>query len=89
MRRAGARPRRQRGFISVPTKFPRTKAFPLGGRWPGEAGSDEGRSVKATASAKNPTLPQIKDFCQALSVTASPCHLSQSERQGGGCFNRP
>ena len=46
----------------------RTKTFPLGGRWPGEAGSDEGHSVEATTSARKPTptphQSKIKDFCQ-------------------------
>ena len=46
MRRAGARPRRQRGFISAPTKFHRPKTFPLGGRWQPEGLTDEGRQRK-------------------------------------------
>ena len=37
----------------------RTKTFPLGGRWPGEAGSDEGHSVEATTSARKPTFPPL------------------------------
>ena len=68
-RRAGACPRRLCWCASAPTKFPRTKTFPLGGRWHGEAVTDEGRSVKTTASAKKshvstPHQSKIKDFCQ-------------------------
>ena len=40
-------------FASAPAKFPRTNAFPRGGRWQPEGLTDDGRSVKATASAKS------------------------------------
>ncbi len=70
-RRAGARPRRSGAFPIAPTKLHRTKAFPLGGRWPGEAGSDEGPgSVFTTSGEKTnvaaPYQSKIKDFCQLL-----------------------
>ena len=55
MRRAGARPRRQRGFISAPTKFHRTKTFPLGGRWQPEGLTDEGRQRKDFHRSEKPT----------------------------------
>ena len=43
-----------------PAAYHRTKAFPLGGRWHGEAVTDEGRSVNTTTSAKKPTFqPRI------------------------------
>ena len=47
------------------------KTFPLGGRWPGEAGSDEGPgSVFTTSGEKTnvaaPHQSKIGDFCQLL-----------------------
>ena len=71
VRRAGACPRRPREFTAPPTKFPRTKAFPLGGRWPGKAGSDEGRQRKSNhqrqkSNVSTPHQSKIKDFCQLL-----------------------
>ena len=47
------------------------KTFPLGGRWPGEAGSDEGPGSVFTASGKRtnvaaPHQSKIGDFCQLL-----------------------
>ncbi len=58
-RRAGACPRRPREFTAAPTNFHRTKAFPLGGRWAGEAGSDEGCSVNITTSGKKSTFSPL------------------------------
>ena len=43
LRRAGACPRRPREFTAAPTKFHRTKAFPLGGRWLAVGETDEER----------------------------------------------
>ena len=40
-------PRRPRAFFTAPTQCRRTKAFPLGGRWHGEAVTDEGRRAAA------------------------------------------
>ena len=59
-RRAGACPRRPRGFTSAPTKFHRTKTFPLGGRWPGEAGSDEERRNLPKRMHPTKTHPRTK-----------------------------
>ena len=63
--------RRQCGFTSAPTEFHRTKAFPLGGRWPGEAGADEGWQRKSyhQRQKSNVSIPypsKIKDFRQLL-----------------------
>ena len=63
MRRSGACPAAHMGlFWQFPGSIQgggRTKTFPLGGRWPGEAGSDEGHSVEATTSARKPTFPPL------------------------------
>ena len=53
MRRALAAPAAHVGFPPAPTKFHRTKAFPLGGRWLAAGETDEGRSVKIPTSGKN------------------------------------
>ena len=39
-----------------PCYAPTSKAFPLGGRWPGEAGSDEGATLYATFPRRKETL---------------------------------
>ena len=82
MRRAGACPRRQRGFIAAPTKFPRTKAFPLGGRWLAAGETDEGRSVKATASGENPTFSPLISQKSKIFASFSPGRSQRPLRHG-------
>ena len=76
----------------------RTKTFPLGGRWPGEAGSDEGHSVEATTSAEKPTFPPLisqksKIFASfprggsffLVQAPGSPSGRAVTESDGEGC----
>ena len=54
VRRAGACPRRPRGFTIAHPWLRRTKAFPLGGRWQPEGLTDEGQHRKHYRQRQSP-----------------------------------
>ena len=99
LRRAGACPRRSGAVPIAPTKRHRTKAFPLGGRWPGESrGGCGDRKRDFPPVAKEPTLQPLisqksKIFASfspgrslTLSVTAYAVPpLPEGEARGAEC----